>query len=87
MSEETDTPEPTRFSPGTCQATCLTSVRGEKGPRTHKKVIGTEKYQGDRLQPPHLMHCTYPPGRIYVEKTPEQCILSYRHSDRAKGGV
>ena len=29
--------------------------------------------------PPHLMHPTKPPGRIYVEKTPKQCFLVATH--------
>ena len=33
-----------------------------------------------KLLPPHLMHCSCFPGRIYVEKTPEQFSLSYHHS-------
>ena len=36
---------------------------------------------------PHLMHPTKPPGYIYVEKTPEQCCLSYQNSQGIWEGV
>ena len=33
------------------------------------------------------MHNSYFAGRIYVEKTSEQCYLGYRNSQRARKGV
>ena len=33
------------------------------------------------------MHDNYFSGRIYVEKTSEQCYLGYRNSQKAKKGV
>ena len=33
------------------------------------------------------MHCTNFSGRIYVEKTPEQCSLNHYSSQRAKEDV
>ena len=33
------------------------------------------------------MHYSYFSGRIYVEKTSEQCYLSKRNSQKAKEGV
>ena len=33
------------------------------------------------------MHCSNFPDRIYVEKTPEQCNLSYHHSRRTKADI
>ena len=33
------------------------------------------------------MHCSNFPGRIYVEKTPEQCNLNYHHSRRIKADI
>ena len=33
------------------------------------------------------MHCSNFPGRIYVEKTPEQCNLSYYHSRKTKADI
>ena len=32
------------------------------------------------------MHCNYFSDRIYVEKTSEQCYLSYRNSESREGG-
>ena len=33
------------------------------------------------------MHCSNFSGRIYVEKTSEQCSLNYHHSQKAKEDV
>ena len=33
------------------------------------------------------MHCSYFSDRIYVEKTPEQCNLSYHHSRKTKADI
>ena len=33
------------------------------------------------------MPYNYSPGRINEEKTPEQCYLGYRNSQRIEGGV
>ena len=33
------------------------------------------------------MHCNYFSGRIYVEKTSEQCCLGYHNLQKAKEGV
>ena len=30
------------------------------------------------------MHCSNFSNRIYVKKTPEQCILNHHHSQRAR---
>ena len=40
-----------------------------------------------KLPPPHWMHYSYSPGCINVEKTPEQCYLGYRNSQRTERGV
>ena len=46
-----------------------------------------QKYLREKLLPPHLMHCSNFSGRIYVEKTPEQCSLNHYSSQRAKEDV
>ena len=40
-----------------------------------------------KLPPSHWMHYSYFPDRINVEKTPEQCYLGYRNSQRTERGV
>ena len=42
--------------------------------------------KGWKLQP-HLLHPTKPSGCIYVNKTPEQCYLGSRNSQKVKGNV
>ena len=46
-----------------------------------------QKYLREKLLPLHLMHCSNFSGRIYVEKTPEQCSLNHYSSQRAKKDV
>ena len=48
------------------------------------KEIRMQKYLREKLLPPHSMHCSNFFGRIYVEKTPEQCSLNHYISQRAK---
>ena len=45
------------------------------------------KISKQKLPLPHWMHYSYFPGRIKVEKTPEQCYLGYRNSQRTERGV
>ena len=40
-----------------------------------------------KLSPPHWMHYSYSPGRINVEKTPEQCYIGYHNSQITERGV
>ena len=40
-----------------------------------------------KMLPPHWMHYIYFSGRIYVEKTPEQCCIDYHNSQKAKDDV
>ena len=46
-----------------------------------------QKYLKEKLLPPDLMHYNNFSGRIYVEKTPEQCNLNHYHSQRAREDV
>ena len=55
---------------------CLISIRGR---RKHK--ISKEK-----LLSQHYMHCSYFSGRIYVERTIEQCNLGYHNTQKAEEG-
>ena len=43
-----------------------------------------EKYLREKLLPSHSMHYSNFSGRIYVEKTSEQCILNHYHSQRTR---
>ena len=52
------------------------SSRGEDRLPMHREGIRMQKYLGKKLLPPHLMRYSSFPGRIYVEKTPEQCFES-----------
>ena len=45
------------------------------------------KISQQKLSPPHWMHYNYLPGRINVEKTPEQCYPGYHNSQRTERGV
>ena len=46
--------------------------------------IRMQKYLREKLLPPHSMHCSNFSGRIYVEKTLEQCILNHYHLQRTR---
>ena len=48
------------------------------------KGIRMQKYLREKLLPPHSMHCSNFSGRIYVEKTPEQCSFNHYNSQKAK---
>ena len=52
--------------------------------RTRTERIRMQKYLREKLLPPHSMHCSNFSGRIYVEKTPEQCSLNHYRSQRAR---
>ena len=45
------------------------------------------KISKQRLPPPQWMHYNYSPDHINVEKTPEQCYLSYCNSQWTEKGV
>ena len=43
-----------------------------------------QKYLREKLLPPHLMHYNNFYGRIYMEKTPEQCSFNHYHSQKTR---
>ena len=59
----------------------------EKGhvPETYKKEGNSKKISKGKLLPPYQIHYSYFSGRIYVEKTPEQCCLGNHNSQKVKG--